>query len=258
MALNLDDLIGSMQQVHAGDRGQGLEEIRENLRATLGQQALGPCHPHAGPSSSRQISSGSANSKRRTSTPQHRSGGGSVGQDGLGWVGGSSLDDTPMQPPGSYVDQDMAVGMLGYQQGSAELNGFHDRGNAPRSYSSNASGGHHSNGSYQSGAGSSGFGFAQAPANTPMQTPSDRIGSSPYQQQWHQRPGGHLEAVAEDRAKMSLSPNAQPQHQQQHHEHHQQMFGGRQQDFEEHLHGRRHDRSSPKKLVNGFEPSPIR
>ncbi|PWN19209.1 hypothetical protein BCV69DRAFT_313956 [Microstroma glucosiphilum] len=42
MALNLDDLIGSMQSVHAGDRGQGIEEIRENLRLTLGQSAMGP------------------------------------------------------------------------------------------------------------------------------------------------------------------------------------------------------------------------
>lgn len=31
-----------MQSVHAGDRGQGIEEIRENLRLTLGQSAMGP------------------------------------------------------------------------------------------------------------------------------------------------------------------------------------------------------------------------
>ncbi|CEH12472.1 hypothetical protein CBOM_00451 [Ceraceosorus bombacis] len=43
MALNLDDLIGSMQNgFSAGDRGSDLVAMREELRRTLGEHALGP------------------------------------------------------------------------------------------------------------------------------------------------------------------------------------------------------------------------
>lgn len=43
MALNLDDLIGEMQHgLTAGDRGAEIHDIRENLLAVLGAQALGP------------------------------------------------------------------------------------------------------------------------------------------------------------------------------------------------------------------------
>ncbi|KAF6767325.1 hypothetical protein PSEUBRA_003993 [Kalmanozyma brasiliensis GHG001] len=47
MALNMDDLIGSMQHsMHAGDRGHELHEIRESLKASLpAQHGAGPSQP---------------------------------------------------------------------------------------------------------------------------------------------------------------------------------------------------------------------
>lgn len=80
MAVDLDDLIGSMNQVHAGDRGQGIEEMRRNLRATLGSEAMGP--PAVVGSSSRQSS---LNDRRRKTTTPRGSGGNANGYIAAGY-----------------------------------------------------------------------------------------------------------------------------------------------------------------------------
>ena len=50
MALNMDDLIGSMQHgFHAGDRGNDLNEIRESLKLSLGQQTPTSAGPSNAP-----------------------------------------------------------------------------------------------------------------------------------------------------------------------------------------------------------------
>ncbi|CAO1615207.1 unnamed protein product [Parajaminaea phylloscopi] len=194
MALNVDDIIASMQSVHAGDRGQGLEEIRENLRATLGNQAMGPAgFPSSSAASSSRHASGGAYPKRRT-TPQFRTPHPTTTAD-------QSSSSTSGFTPSSYVDPDATMTASASNDAtytgpspppsstafpdSANRLGAGAYGNAqqwaqgPDYTSSDPSAVARSFGSAgswnASSAGSSGFGFALgAPANTPQQTPSDR------------------------------------------------------------------------------------
>lgn len=137
MALNMDDLIGSMQHgFHAGDRGNDLQEIRDSLKISLGQQ---PQHqPTAGPSNSSQAPYQFTRSRQPfPPPPQH---------------GGSSLD----------ADVAMLSSSQNYSHQLAPGGQFFGSGGGPGSWGSQSS-----TGSGQMG----GWGFAPAPANTPQQTP---------------------------------------------------------------------------------------
>lgn len=205
MAVNVDDIIASMQSVHAGDRGQGLEEIRENLRATLGHQALGPASGYgsSSASTSRQPSGGANHRKRRT-TPQFRvphaapgleaSGHTQVsssfvgdGYDGTGepdatTITGSHSSACGQEPLSTSAtsSSSSAPDLLGnhLQQGwSTQSGDYNHLGNGSSdNYGTIAARSFGSVGSWNaSSAGSSGFGIAIGPpANTPQQTPSDR------------------------------------------------------------------------------------
>ncbi|CAO1633190.1 unnamed protein product [Sympodiomycopsis kandeliae] len=233
MALNLDDLIGSMQHIHAGDRGQGIEEMRENLIATLGHEALG------GTNSKRNISSSSSNSgsQRRPKFPNNRTGG-----EGNAPQNSYRDDDAEMNfqlhqqqlqaPSSSFVDADTTMQAISsnrqrysdssnhhqHDDNSGFSNGYGDRHLSPN----HLNGGGHSvessnswgtNESSVSGAGSSGFGWnVQAPANTPQQ---------PYQyhNNSHQSPQSHFSMMNSDQENNINSPS-----------------------------------NNPRRLVNGFEP----
>lgn len=227
-AITLDDLIGSMQGVHAGDRGQGLEEIRENLRRTLGPQAMGPDGGNgiAGPSTSYA-------SHRGTAAYSSRRRGGGVG-------GSSQISDTQMDGFGQSIDSDAGMASGSYdnryyndggfgQAGPSRANQFPfgvptsrhattpaatqdaayqqpypsngDQSLQPN-YAAGSTGMTAPSCSFQgpssyggttssSHAGSSGFALSiHAPANTPQQTPSDRSGPM-YQPPSQNRFGGN-------------------------------------------------------------------
>ncbi|EPQ28297.1 uncharacterized protein PFL1_04124 [Pseudozyma flocculosa PF-1] len=177
MALNLDDLIGSMQHgFHAGDRGNDLNEIRENLKMTLGQQALGPGHSDASQSSNSSRRPPNARWDNRAYPPPHSSldgdvamlsgsveAGGSRGQSGQTWQSyaqqqsGSNFGRSPMS-----MSNDQGGGGSGF-----DARFLNSQSSPPVGF-----GGPGSVGSQGSSTSSYGFGgFAQAPANTPQQTP---------------------------------------------------------------------------------------
>ncbi|KAN0060951.1 hypothetical protein ACQY0O_006685 [Thecaphora frezii] len=162
MALNLDDLIGSMQHsFHAGDRGTDLNEIRENLKLTLGQQALGPGQTDGGQSSRRSYSPRQWDA--RTHAPYHSSLDGDMAMLS-GSVENSAWrqawpNHSQQQTNSSYGRSPMSL--------SSENAGFNTQSSPPIGF-----GGPGSLGSQGSSTSSFGFGgFAQAPANTPQQTP---------------------------------------------------------------------------------------
>ncbi|CBQ70704.1 conserved hypothetical protein [Sporisorium reilianum SRZ2] len=149
MALNMDDLIGSMQHgFHAGDRGNELNEIRESLKMSLGQQ-----HPPHNSSTSTSAA-GPSNSqyafaaRRNPFQPQH---------------GASSLDaDVAMLSSSNSYQQQQHQGYYppSFFGGAGAAGG-------PGSWGSQSSASS-STGGFPPG---SGWGFAPAPANTPQQTP---------------------------------------------------------------------------------------
>ncbi|KAJ9477438.1 Translation initiation factor [Pseudozyma hubeiensis] len=133
MALNMDDLIGSMQHgFHAGDRGNDLNEIRDTLKMSLPpQHTTNPAA--AGPST------------RRFQPPP----------------GASSLDaDVAMLSSSSISSQPYHLQQQ--QQQQLYTQPFFGGG---------GEGGPGSWGSQSSSSSNPGWGFHAAPANTPQQTP---------------------------------------------------------------------------------------
>ncbi|SPO22393.1 uncharacterized protein UTRI_01071 [Ustilago trichophora] len=185
MALNMDDLIGSMQHgFHAGDRGNDLNEIRESLKLSLGQQT-----PTAGPSNSQQHQQQQYLAPRRNPPypPHHGSQGGG---------GGSSLDaDIAMLSSSSssssqpYQQQYHAQ----QQQPPAFFGGPGSWGSQSSTSSSN----------FAMGGAAGGWGCAPAPANTPQQTP---VETSALARQ--------LQAELERHASQSCSISPPPSHSQ--------------------------------------------
>ncbi|CDR87958.1 uncharacterized protein SPSC_03596 [Sporisorium scitamineum] len=145
MALNVDDLIGSMQHgFHAGDRGNEINEIRESLKMSLGQQH--PSQHHNGASNAGPSNSQYAFAARRNPFQ-------------------------PQQPSSLDADVAMLSSSNSYQQQQNQqyYPQFFGAGTAA------AGGGEGGPGSWGSHSSSSsnvtGWGFAPAPANTPQQTP---------------------------------------------------------------------------------------
>lgn len=245
MALNLDDLIGSMQQVHAGDRGQGIEEMRENLRATLGQEALGPGLGQPNDiGGSRNMSSTSSGGNQRRKVRNTGGGGGG----GAAAPQNSYRDETMLYQPEASTSSSTSATTRHQQGMNATMqipgghgqypstspqyldiqNGQYRNGHpnhnqaGPYGQSVGSTGSWNTSGSSVSGAGSSGFGWnAQAPANTPQPMSYEQ---GPYFIQRGHGSGG-LDRVAES----SASP---PSHR-------------------DGVQGTNH---SPRKLVNGFHP----
>lgn len=139
MALNMDDLIGSMQHgFHAGDRGNDLNEIRDQLKMSLPQQHPSTSTSAAGPSQYQPHS-------RRNLYPSYQHGPGQGGQ------GGSSLD----------ADVAMLSSSQQYGWGQPQAGQFFG---GPGSWGSQSSSSSNVSGAFATG-------FAAAPANTPQQTP---------------------------------------------------------------------------------------
>lgn len=141
MALNMDDLIGSMQHgFHAGDRGNELNEIRESLKVSLGQQ---PCSQQLPQQPNRPNQQQRAQWDPRSSQQNH-----------------NSLDaDVAMlsaDPSGSGSSRNWPS----YQYQQPQSSNF---------YGASSYGSQGSTGSSSFGYGATGY--VPAPANTPQQTP---------------------------------------------------------------------------------------
>jgi hypothetical protein len=151
MALNMDDLIGSMQHgFHAGDRGNDINEIRESLKLSLGQQhpqpAAGPSNPAHPYNFARRHPASSA-----------------------------SPSNPALAPPPSSLDADVAMlsSSSNYSHHPATSSGMGGYGQptyfgGPGSWGSQSS---VASSSSNFGAPGTGWGYAPAPANTPQQTP---------------------------------------------------------------------------------------
>lgn len=143
MAINMDDLIGSMQHgFHAGDRGNDLNEIRESLKMSLGQQQSNT--PAVGPS----IPQYAFASRRNPFQPPP--GASSLDAD-IAMLSSASSSSQPYHHQPSLYPQSSFFGSPGVAAGPASW------GSQSSTSSSTALGG--------------GYGFAPAPANTPQQTP---------------------------------------------------------------------------------------
>ncbi|PWN53536.1 hypothetical protein IE53DRAFT_154011 [Violaceomyces palustris] len=281
MALNLDDLIGSMQHgFHAGDKGTDINEMRENLKAALGTHALGPGAVGAAAGAS---GAGSSYVQRRMNMQQPS----------------SSRYHWEQPPPHSSLDADVA--MLSSSMDVANAGGFGaspsnangaqqpsgrfpyqnpstQYGRSPMSMSSAHGADHTPFGLYANGYGQAGtgggpgsvgsigsssnfstasFGFAAAPANTPQQTP---VESSALAQQLQQelaraREGqSGLCTVDEAGSAQEGSPSARSARSQSFSPSHHQDY---QYDFRDHSSPSAVSAAEnmPRKLVNGFSPS---
>ncbi|SPO21587.1 uncharacterized protein UTRI_01071_B [Ustilago trichophora] len=183
MALNMDDLIGSMQHgFHAGDRGNDLNEIRESLKLSLGQQT-----PTAGPSNSQyqpQQQQYLAPRRNPPFPPHHGSqaGGGSSSLDADVAMLSSSSSSQPYQQ--QYYAQEQSPAFFG----------------GPGSWGSQSS---TSSSNFAIGGAAGPWGCAPAPANTPQQTP---VETSALARQ--------LQAELERQASQSSSISPPPSHSQ--------------------------------------------
>lgn len=147
MALNMDDLIGSMQHgFHAGDRGDDLNQIRESLKLSLGPQHPSQQQsnqPIAGPSNYASHNQNNYQFSRR----QQQQATSSLDAD-VAMLSSSSNQNNyyshPLAPGGQFFGSGGGPGSWG-SQSSASSSNF--------------------------GAPAGGWGFAPAPANTPQQTP---------------------------------------------------------------------------------------
>ena len=187
MALNMEDLIGSMQHgFHAGDRGNDLNEIRDQLKLSLGQQQSAVAGPSTQPPP--------PHSRRPHHPPSY-----SNHYQG----GGSSLDaDVAMLSSSSYAHHQQQYGWGAQSHQTAGGGG-------------QLFGGPGSWGSQSSSSSDFGTGFAAAPANTPQQTPVETSALARQLQAELER-----QPISPDQThgQGPLSPNlatSPPQHQQQ-------------------------------------------
>ncbi|SNX82680.1 uncharacterized protein MEPE_01386 [Melanopsichium pennsylvanicum] len=163
MALNMDDLIGSMQHgFHAGDRGNDLNEIRESLKVSLGPQHPSNQPPTAGPSNPSHHYNLRSRSQHHPSAYQQ---GGSSSLDADVAMLSSSLSTT-IYTQHNFSSQGPQQ-CFGGGGGGQSSNFFGASGGGPGSWGSQSSG---SSSNFGIATGSN-WGFAPAPANTPQQTP---------------------------------------------------------------------------------------
>ncbi|PWZ03294.1 hypothetical protein BCV70DRAFT_14817 [Testicularia cyperi] len=224
MALNMDDLIGSMQHgFHAGDRGNDLNEIRDTLKVTLGtQQPLNQQAPMQ---------------PRRAQQYQQ-----SQMQQAQQYARTSQWDPRSSQSHSS-LDADVAM-----------LSGSMDPSNSGTINTSAAFGGPGSYGSQGSSTSSFGFGsgWAPAPANTPQQTPVETSALARQLQAELERArenqNNHLISEVDERSEhdwpQTASAGISP------------TFAQRDAAAQHPNANAQDTASSPRRYINGFSPSP--